>query len=63
MAEAVTTWSPVIITGLIPAFRQVATAAFASGRGGSIMPTRPKRVRPFSSASLVSSSGREGITL
>ena len=42
IAEAVTTWSPVIITGLMPARRQVATAAFASGRGGSIIPTKPE---------------------
>ena len=53
IAEAVTTWSPVIMTGLMPALRQVATAALASGRGGSIMPTRPSSVRPSSSSSEV----------
>ena len=35
-----------IITGRIPAARHVATAAFASGRGGSIIPTRPRNTRP-----------------
>ena len=46
MAAAVTAWSPVIITTRMPAPRHSATAAIASGRGGSIMPTRPSRVKP-----------------
>ncbi len=57
MAEAVTIWSPVIMTGLMPALRQVATAALASGRGGSIMPSRPKKVRLCSNPSGVIDSG------
>ena len=48
----------------MPARRQhSATASCASGRGGSIMPTRPTEVRPFSSFSLVSSSGTSSIIL
>ena len=46
-----TTWSPVIITGRMPASRQTATASRASSRGGSIMPTRPRKVSPVSSVS------------
>ena len=57
MAAAVTTWSPVIITGVMPALRQIFTASRTSGRGGSIMPTRPMSVRPFSSSSGVGFSG------
>ena len=45
------TWSPVIMTGLIPAWRQVATATFASGRGGSIIPNIPIKVKSYSSSS------------
>ena len=41
----------------MPAFRQVATATLASGRGGSIIPTRPIKVRPFSISSLVKAEG------
>ena len=44
MARAVERWSPVIITGRMPARRQRATAFAASGRGGSIMPNRPRKV-------------------
>ena len=46
IAAAVAGWSPVIITGVIPAARHSATAAGASGRGGSIMPTTPSSVSP-----------------
>ena len=57
MAEAVITWSPVIITGRMPALRQTATAAFASGRGGSIMPTRPTNsCIPITTQELVSTT-------
>jgi hypothetical protein len=41
MAAAVAGWSPVIITGVMPARRQAATAAADSGRGGSAMATSP----------------------
>ncbi len=44
MACAVPGWSPVIITGVMPALRQSATACAASGRGGSIRAARPSRV-------------------
>ena len=44
-ARAVVGWSPVIITTEMPARSQVAIASRASGRGGSIMPTRPRNVR------------------
>ncbi len=48
IARAVPGWSPVIITGRMPAAMHTATASFASSRGGSIMPIRPSRVSPFS---------------
>ena len=63
MAAAVTTWSPVIITGVMPALRQIFTASRTSGRGGSIMPTRPMSVRPFSNSSEVGFSGRIDIRI
>ena len=63
MALAVTTWSPVIMTGLMPARRHCLTASRASGRGGSIMPTRPRKVRLFSSASEVTALGSPSRTL
>ena len=63
MAEAVTTWSPVIITGLIPALQQSSTAAFASGRGGSIIPTNPINVKPHSNSSEVGCWGTVSISL
>ena len=44
MAEAVTLWSPVIITVRIPPALASATAWMASGRGGSIMEIRPMKV-------------------
>lgn len=47
MASPVSLWSPVTITGRMPARRHSATAAFTSSRGGSIWPTRPsRRTRP-----------------
>ena len=51
MAVAVILWSPVIITGLIPALFASATAAFDSSLGGSIMEIRPRNVKPFSLSS------------
>ena len=47
-AQAVSLWSPVIITVFIPAFLQVTTAFLASFLGGSIIPISPKNIRPFS---------------
>ena len=48
MAVAVTLWSPVIITGFIPAPIAVATASTASSLGGSIIATSPVNVYPYS---------------
>ena len=45
MADAVTMWSPVIMTGRMPARMQVVTASSDSGRGGSIIEIRPRKVR------------------
>ena len=55
IAAAVTLWSPVIITGRIPASLAVRTASAASSRGGSIIATSPINVNPFSSSSVSSS--------
>ncbi len=49
MARAVAGWSPVIITGVMPARWASATAAAASGRGGSIKATSPISASPCSS--------------
>ena len=57
IAPAVTTWSPVIITVLIPAFLARAIAAFDSGLGGSIIPIKPIKRKSFSNASEVMSLG------
>ena len=57
MYAAVSGWSPVIMTGRMPAATQVATASRASGRGGSRMPTSPTKVRSFSMFWWVLSSG------
>ena len=46
MARAVSPWSPVIIFTRMPAAWHSATAAMASGRGGSMLPSRPSRVKP-----------------
>ena len=43
MAPAAAGWSPVIISTRMPASCAAATAAKASGRGGSIMPTSPSQ--------------------
>ncbi len=51
MVSAVSGWSPVIITGRTPAARAVATAAAASGRGGSIRPTIPRKISSLSAQS------------
>src|SRR5918994_971475 len=51
MNAAVSGWSPVIITGRIPARLQVSTASLASGLAGSIIPTMPKKVKLSSSSS------------
>ena len=53
IASAVAGWSPVIITERMCARLAVATATFASARGGSIMPTRPSSTR---SSSMLSGS-------
>ena len=46
----------------IPARRHRATASFASGRGGSIMPTRPRKVKFCSTVSEVSCVGISAIS-
>ncbi len=51
MATAVFLWSPVIITVRMPDVRHLAMASRTSGRGGSIMATRPPKVRSLSMAS------------
>ena len=56
MARAVLGWSPVIITGVMPAAMQVATASAASGRGGSINAANPSKRISLSSASAVDRS-------
>jgi len=53
MAAAVRAWSPVIILTVMPAWWQVRTASIASGRVGSIMPCKPKRVRLSTSAIVI----------
>ena len=63
MAEAVRAWSPVIITGLMPARRHCSTARRASSRGGSIMPTMPTKVRPSSMLAALMSLGSSSIYL
>ena len=50
IAAAVTLWSPVIITVLIPALSASATAFLDSSLGGSIMAVRPTKVKSFSSS-------------
>ena len=48
IAFAVRMWSPVIITVLIPAAWQFATASFTPFLGGSIMPIKPTKTKSFS---------------
>ena len=62
IASAVRGWSPVIITGRMPAVRHSSTASAASGRGGSIMPTMPISTSPVSARSEVSGSGTSSQT-
>ena len=50
IAAAVILWSPVIMTGRIPAFIHSATAAFDSSLGGSIIAIRPRNTSWFSSS-------------
>ncbi len=57
MAAAVVAWSPVIIRTWMPAEWHSAIAAFASGRGGSTIPTMASSVRSVTSGSR-SPSGR-----
>ena len=57
MAKAVSMWSPVIITTFMPAAWASATACPTSGRTGSIMPQRPRKVMSCSSASGEKDSG------
>ena len=52
IAVAVILWSPVIITGIIPARRASFTACTASGRGGSIIDIRPIKIKSFSFSKL-----------
>ncbi len=51
MATAVLRWSPVIMTVRMPDVRHLAMASRTSGRGGSIMATRPAKARSRSMAS------------
>ena len=51
ITAAVRGWSPVIISGRMPARLARATASFASGRGGSIMPISPANTRSCSTRS------------
>ena len=60
IASAVAGWSPVIITGRMPALMQSRTAVAASSRGGSIMPIRPISARSLSMASTSGSAGSRG---
>ena len=48
ITKAVSARSPVIMTVRTPAFRKSRTACTASGRMGSIIPARPRKVRLFS---------------
>ena len=48
MAVAVILWSPVIITGRIPARLASATASLDSSLGGSTMEISPMKIKPFS---------------
>ena len=60
MAKAVAAWSPVIITGVIPALLHWATASFTPGLGGSSRPMSPAKTRPFSKS--LSSRGRSSLS-
>ena len=56
MASAVSGWSPVIMTGTMPAVWHRLTASLASSRGGSIMPTSPAKIRWLSFVSCCATS-------
>ena len=56
-AMAVARWSPVIITGRMPAWWHRSTAPFTSRRGGSAMPNSPRKVRSRSTVPLSSFLG------
>ena len=45
IASAVSWWSPVIMIGRIPASLATRTASAASGRSGSIIPTKPEKIK------------------
>ena len=47
-ATAVSLWSPVTITTLMPALLHVYMASLTSSRGGSIMPIIPTKTKSFS---------------
>ena len=53
MAKAVFLWSPVIITGVIPANLHFITESLTSGLGGSIIPAIPRNISSFSRLSLL----------
>ena len=53
MANAVSRWSPVIMTVRMPACAHSSTASRAPARGGSIMPHRPRKTSSSSSTSPV----------
>ena len=57
IATAVSRWSPVIMIGLIPAWRHWCIAAVTSGRTGSIIPVRPIKVESCSRLSGERSAG------
>ena len=63
IATAVTLWSPVIITVLIPACLHFSTAFLASSLGGSIIPTIPINVNPLSIVFISSFDGIWSISL
>ena len=63
IATAVSSWSPVIMIGLMPASRHSATASLTSGLIGSIIPTRPIKMSSCSRASGEKSSGLLWCTL
>lgn len=59
IALAVALVSPVTTMTRMPAARQVASASATSSLGGSCMPTKPKKVSPVSSDSLICSTHGE----
>ena len=52
IAEAVVIWSPVIMMVLIPALLATSIASLTSGLAGSIIPTKPRKVKFSSKFSL-----------